>query len=182
MKTFMKILYVIFAFGYIIYLVLPNSSFPQAQTNSIQSNEPADIESDLRRAYYTNLSRTEVLNYYEDLFSKNTIVRIKLPTYRLNYPPEEAQTLIRDQTRSTFLEEIVHPFRESIYINGFQPKEDKDAIIVDNKRWNQKIIVKYIKSNVFNRLIVGVSSLLLILILSSAWIRFVKEMKNENAI
>ena len=159
MKTFMKILYVIFAFGYIIYLVLPNSSFPQAQTNSIQSNEPADIESDLRRAYYTNLSRTEVLNYYEGLFSKNTIVRIKLPTYRLNYPPEESRTIIRDQTRSTFLEEIVNPLRESVFINGFEPKDAQYEININGVHYRQKVIVRFVKSSTWIRLVVGAATL-----------------------
>jgi hypothetical protein len=72
----------------------------------------------------------------------------------LNYPPEEAQTIIRDQTRSTFLEELVHPFRESIYINGFEPKTEKDTINIEGRTWRQKIIIRYVPSLTIIRVIV----------------------------
>jgi len=78
---------------------------------------------------------------------------IPLPTFRLNYPPEEAQTIIRDQTRSTFLQEIVHPMRESVYINGFEPADPKDAVIIKGRHFRQKIIVRFVPSSFPVRLI-----------------------------
>ena len=74
--------------------------------------------------------------------------------YRLNYPPEESATLIRDQTHSTFLEEIVHPFRESIFISGYEPKDTGEVLTVGGVPWRQQVIVKYVPSNLIIRVIV----------------------------
>ena len=132
--------------------VFPNSqSFPNPPSDSVQSKEPADTENPLRRAYFTNLNRQEVINHYKKEFNSFSFI---FYTPRLNYPPEESATIIRDQTRSTYLEEIVHPLRESLYINGFEPKSEKDTIIIEGKRWNQKIIVRYVPSSFSTRLVV----------------------------
>lgn len=82
-----------------------------------------------------------------------------------NYPPEEAQTIIRDQTYATFLEEIDHPMRESLFVAGNQIPSGKPPFEVDGKKFNQKVIVKYVDSNVFVRLSVGILTLCLIWIL-----------------
>ena len=58
------------------------------------------------------------------------------------------------------MEEIVHPFRESIYINGFEPKSEKDTIIIDKVKWNQKIIVRYVPSPVWVRVVILMSSMI----------------------
>lgn len=78
-----------------------------------------------------------------------------LPTLSLNYPPEEAQTIIRDQTRSSYLEELVHPFRESVYVSGFIPKVRKDAIVIEGREYYQKITVRYVPSSLPVRLLYG---------------------------
>ncbi len=147
----------------LIYLLLPNPNYPQEITNikTVRSTEPGDSESILRRGYYTDANRYEVLKFYSVEF--NNILGIHIPTYKLNYPPEEAQTLIRDQTRSTFLEEIVHPMRESLFVNGFEPKEDKDAIIINKTNFRQKITVKYLPSRVFDRIVLAM------LLLTTIW-------------
>ncbi|MCH7641117.1 hypothetical protein IID22_02900 [Patescibacteria group bacterium] len=159
MKKPMKIIYSIFSTFLVLYLLLPNAEFPSPPSDSLQSFEPADTESPLRRAYFTDLAREEVMVHYENQFKSSVFMSINLPTYRLNYPPEEAQTLIRDQTQSTFLEEIVHPLRESLYVNGFEPKEDKDAIIREEKEWRQKITVRLVPSSLISRLVVVVGGL-----------------------
>lgn len=152
---------ILFSLCLLAYASLPNPDFPSPPPDSVQSDEPADTESILRRAYFTNITREEVISHYESEFNK----QINLPTLRLNYQPEESQTIIRDQTKSTFLEELVHPFRESIFINGFEPKTEKDTIIISGVHWRQKIIVKYLPSNSIYRVIVtfltGVSVYLL---------------------
>jgi hypothetical protein len=88
-----------------------------------------------------------VLEYYTKVFSWSGW-GMPLPTYRLNYPPEEAQTIIREQTRSSYLEEIVHPLRESFYVNGYEPKESEDKISVDGQPYTSKVTVRYVRSNV----------------------------------
>src|SRR3989344_9066600 len=105
MQKLIIVLFFIFSLPLFYYVSLPNPELPDIPPNSVQSNQPADVETPLRRGYYTNLSREEVIEFYKNEFNKKN----KLYTLRLNYPPEESQTIIRDQTRSTYLEELVHP-------------------------------------------------------------------------
>ena len=165
MKTVVKSGYIFFSIIFLLYLLIPNPSFPKKPGDALQSDETADTEDVQRKAYFTNLNRYEVMQYYVEITQKNYLYNINLPTYRLNYPPEEAQTIIRDQTRSTFLEEIVYPFRESYFINGFEPKDSKDIILIKNRIWKQKIIVRQNESNIYVRFILGLISLVLIYII-----------------
>ncbi|MFC1625529.1 hypothetical protein ACFL1Q_00605 [Patescibacteria group bacterium] len=155
MKRLCYILLFAIYFLLVVYITLPSPAFPDPPDDSIQSHEPADSEDPLRRAYFTNFNRDEVISHYKSEFS----LKFKLPSLVLNYPPEEAQTIIRVQTRSTFLQEIVHPFRESIYINGFEPSSPKDAINIEGRAWRQKIIIRYIPSSLIVRLIATLSTI-----------------------
>ncbi len=183
MKRITKILFILFSTLFIIYLLLPNPAFPEPPPDALQSNEPADTETSLRRAYFTNYTREEVMIYYTDQFEKPVMFGIFMPSYRLNYPPEEAKMIIRDQTRSTFLEEIVHPFRESVYINGFKPALKKDAIFIEGKDWYQKITVRFVPSNSFVRVFVAVLALFLVVNVTKEWEDatrgFLKRKKNK---
>jgi hypothetical protein len=155
----------IFCVVFFAYLVVPSPSFPTPPSDSLTSHEPGDTEDPLRRAYFTNFTREEVMDNYKKQFDKSTLFGIRIPTYRLNYGPEESQTIIRDQTRSTFLEEIVHPFRESVFVNGFEPKEAKDAVVINAVQWRQKITVRFVPSNLFVRLFVGALTLVMTFVL-----------------
>jgi hypothetical protein len=173
MKILVKYIFILFSLVYLMYLALPTPEFPLPPPDSFQSQEPADTETPLRKAYFTDFTREEVLNSYKSQLEYSPFMELfPLPTYRLNYPPEEAYGIIRDQTRSTFLEEIVHPFRESLYINGFEPKNDKDAITIDGRKWRQKVTVKWVPSSLIARLSVGVLTLLCIYLVykSIIWI------------
>ena len=122
---------------FLVYLSFPTGGFPLPPSDALQSGEPGDTETPLRRAYFTNYTRDEVLVHYKTIFGG----------LFLNYPPEEAQVLIRDQTRSTFLQELVVPFLRSVYINGFEPLDEKDAILIGGSTWRQKLIVRLVDSN-----------------------------------
>jgi len=171
MKYIVKVVYIICSLFFLMYLLLPNPDFPEKLPESIQSFEPADIETAFRRGYYTDFIREEVMNYYLQQIKYVTPFGKYMPTYSLNYPPEEAQVLIRDQARSTFLEELVHPFRESFFINGFEPKLDKDKIFVSDKSWRQKIIVRYAPSMAIFRVLAG---LLIVSIIPIIYIEYKK--------
>ena len=177
MKNIVKYAYIFCSILLMLYVALPGPEFPSPPPDSIRSYEPADVESDLRRGYYTNLSREEVMNHYKKQLESSSFFGLPFPTYRLNYPPEEAQFRIRDQTRSTFLEEIVHPMRESFYVNGFEPKLDKDMIYIDKIKWRQKIIVKYEISNITSRIFVTLLTLIMIPVLASFWKRYISDIR-----
>ena len=162
----MRLLFLTFSLLFLAYLSLPNPEFPTPPPDALQSDEPGDTETPLRRAYFTNLTREEVMSHY-----KNQL----MPAYRLNYPPEEAQTIIRDQTRSTFLEEIVHPLRESVFINGFEPKDPKDAIEIAGRDWRQKIIVRYVPSRLWLRLVLGLSTVFVMVVVFKEYLGFFRK-------
>jgi hypothetical protein len=168
MNKLIVVIFALFSIGFFGYLVLPNPDFPKPPPDSFQSKEPADIETPLRRSYFTNFTREEVVTWYKNQFGG----------YRLNYPPEEAQTIIRDQTRSTFLEEIVHPFRESIYINGFEPKNPKDVIFIEGRNWRQKITVRYVPSTLIVRVLIFAGMVILSILLFKGWAKTWKNFYN----
>ena len=70
MKTIVKIVYILLSITLILYLFLPNPEFPSPPSDALQSKEPADTETPLRRAYFTNYTRAEVLSHYEEQFKK----------------------------------------------------------------------------------------------------------------
>ncbi len=166
MKTLLAFLSVVILALATGYLLLPTPRFPFQPPDSVQSLEKADTETPLRRAYFTNYTRQKVVEHYQNQLKRSPFLGIPLPTYRLNYPPEDAVLLVRDQTRSIFLEEIVHPFRESLFINGFMPREAKDDIWYKGVHYDQKITIKYSPSPAIIRIPVfflGLSILLFLL-------------------
>ncbi len=128
-------------------MLYPDSKMPQTLPDSLRSQEPADTETPNRQAYFTNLTREQIMDFYERNF-KGVL------SYRLNYPPEEAQSLIRDQTQSSFLEEIVHFGKQSLYINGFVPTKATEQINRNGVHYTTKVTVRYVPSGYIARLTV----------------------------
>ncbi|MGA3291939.1 MAG: hypothetical protein ABSC49_02190 [Candidatus Microgenomates bacterium] len=178
-------MFVLFCIIFIAYLSLPNFNFLTPPPDSLQSQEPADLETPLRRGYFTNYTRAQVLAWYRDQFDHIKVfgINVKLPTPLLNYPPEDAQTLIRDQTSSTFLQEFVHPFRESIYVNGFEPpsNNNKPIFYVGGKYWQQKIIIRFVPSSVWIRLGLFVVTAGFMIIIYEAWSKSLIGKKHEKS-
>lgn len=154
---------------FIIYLLLPSPDFPEPPIDSVQSMEPADTETPLRRAYFTNYTREEVHEHYRGQFVIS-FMGIEIPTYTLIYPPEEAYGIIRDQTRSTHLKEIVYPMRESFYINEFVPKEEKDDIWYDGVHYNQKITVRIVQSSPLVRSALALGVFVILFVVVVEWL------------
>ena len=127
-----------------IYLLIPVPGFPQPPPDSFVSNEPADTESVYRRAFYTNLSRAEIVNYYKS--------RWDWPFVRLNHPPEFSFEFIRDQTRSSWLEEFVHPWKDSLYVSGFYPTTPQDQFNYSGSHYIGKVTLHYFPSFPVTRL------------------------------
>jgi hypothetical protein len=161
LKTVFNILYILFSILFISYLVLPSPKFPPPPPGAVQSMEEADIETPLKKAYFTNYTREQVIDHYLNQFNRHSII--------LNYPPEDAQTLIRDQTRSRYLQELVHPFRESLFINGFIPMEAKDDIWYKGIHYEEKITIKYVTSNPIVRVGVVIATLVVAWKLLDLW-------------
>ena len=107
-------LLIIFNLLAIIYLISPTPTLPDLP-NSVKSNLPGDTTQISHvTAYYTNMSRTEVMNFYKAYYTG--LFRINL-----NHPPEKAKEIIVNTIPSYYLEEIVLPFKDlfiSTVLNG----------------------------------------------------------------
>ncbi|HKB88274.1 MAG TPA: hypothetical protein VKC53_01355 [Patescibacteria group bacterium] len=180
MKKILIFIYILFSLTLLFYVALPDFDFPKPVPGSLESKEPADTESPLRRAYFTDATRSEVLNWYEEQFKHSSFHNLPLPTYLLNYPPEDSGSIIRDQTRSTFLQEIVHPMRETVFINGYEPSETdyKDRIVIEGTHFRQKIIIKFVPSSLVVRFLITLFTLASIPIIYLAFVPEVNFLKN----
>lgn len=173
-KTFALTLVVVWFLG-IFYLLLPPAPIPNLP-DSLRSTEPGDSGGipTILKAYYTDLSRKEVVDYYDKGISKSSFGKIPFLSYRLNHPPEYVKETIIDVIHSNFYEEIVHPLRESLFISGWILKEDENYLkktenpltyfIIDGGHYEGKIILHYVSSPVWIRILVWSGILGLILI------------------
>lgn len=152
----------IFIIG-VIYLSLPTPALPDLR-DSGRSDEPGDTwQHPDQKGYYSNLTRAEVLS---DIQSKSllTFLGRTIFPYRLNYPPENAQTLVRDQINTYYLEEIVYPLRNSTFVNGWEPKKSPkylktletstSDLYLHGVPYDAKITLRPVDSPVWARLLV----------------------------
>lgn len=151
-----KILFLIFNIVFITYLILPVPSLKELP-DSVKSTLPGDT-TQLKNVtgYYTNLSRTEVINFYLSLYSNLFLIR-------LNHPPEKAKEIFRDTMQSYYLEEFIIPFKESLFINGYEWEKDvftkpekrfQNKLIYNNMTYPSKINTKIVSTTIPNRIIV----------------------------
>lgn len=114
----------------VIYLVSPTPTLPDLE-NSVKSDLPGDTEQVANvSGFFTNLSREQVIGFYKNNYQG--LFRINL-----NHPPEKAKEIIVDTIPSYYLEEFILPFKESLYINGFE--WEKDVFTKPEKRLKNKI-------------------------------------------
>lgn len=155
----------LFLFG-LTYLLWPGPSSIQdipALPESVKSTEPGDtVQNPNVAAYFSNLRRQEVTKFYRQQFSYLKIFGISISPIKLNRPPEEAYTYIRDQQPTTYLEEYVYPFRDSIYVNGFEPFDEKGKaykkgatdIFINGNFYDTKTTIRYYGSSLIWRVLV----------------------------
>ena len=145
---------IIFNILAVVYLVLPTPTLPDLE-NSVKSNLPGDtVQITNVSGYFTNLSRQEVISFYKNKYQG--LFRINL-----NHPPEKAKEIIIDTIPSYYLEELVLPFKESLYINGFEWEKDvftkpekriKNKIFYQDQEYSSKITIRRFPVPIFNRL------------------------------
>jgi len=149
---------------FLFYLLLPSpkiSPLPQ----SLRSQEEGDTwQVPGVSGYYTDLKRADVLNYYQQSFALPFFKFLPL-NYRLNQPPEYAKQVIRSEIIVSYFEEIVHPFRETLIVTGFEPSvlyKDKSgkiaqtAIIVGGKNYFSKVTIRYLPTPIWKRILLFV--------------------------
>lgn len=153
-KIFISI-FVLFNIFSILYLISPTPVLPDL-VNSAKSDLPGDtVQIENVSGYFTNMTRAEVINFYKAYYSG--FFRINL-----NHPPEKAKEIIVDTIPSYYFEEFVLPFKESLYINGFEWENDvftkpdnrnKNRIIYNDKEYYSKVTLRRFPTTIPSRLI-----------------------------
>lgn len=162
----MKIKFVVITLLYLVgcvYLIIPTPATPDL-SQSVRSTEPGDTwQHPDQKGFYTNSDRKTVLAEMQSKYSSH-FLGLTLPSYRLNYRPEESFEMVRDQMKTTYLEEIVYPMRSSLFVNGYEPenapvfaKLPKDKIpqlFFDEVPYFSKVTLKPNNSSLAARLLV----------------------------
>jgi hypothetical protein len=184
----LKLLFSIFSLIFLAYLLLPAPSKIEdfsSLPDSVKSEEPGDtIQNPNISAYFSDLYRSEVIPFYKNDFNqKFSYFGINLPFTRLNHPPEKAVEVIRPYQQSYYLEELVHPMRESLYINGWEPYDEKGnkrykyshGLVVNGREFISKTTLRYYPSPLWIRLVGWAGVMLAILFLYQLARRSLKE-------
>ncbi len=140
----------------LIYLITPTPSLPDLP-NSIKSDLPGDtVQIKNTTAFFTNMTRTEVINFYKASFSGPFRIII-------NHPPEKARQIWQETTQSYYLEEFILPFKQSLYINGFEWENDvftkpeqriKNKIEYLDKEYKAKVTLRLFPVKIYNRIFI----------------------------
>ncbi len=127
--------------------------------NSERSNLPGDTwQAPNLKAFYSDNYRNFVTRYYLEAYKEKSV--FPFPPLKLNYPPEYAYTAIKDQTKSTYLEEVTYPFRDSLFVNGLEPFEVDGsprypgAVKMGNfgENYSTKVIIRYYSTSLQARI------------------------------
>ena len=165
MKRWLKILIAVVYLLGVFYLITPEPIIPNLK-GALKSTEPGDtVQMPGVWAYYTDLSRREAIDFYKEAYSRSWFLNLPLPTYILNHPPEYARETIKDTLKTNFYEELVHPLKESLFISGWIPKEDKVylaqhkkkpvvSFLVEGREYPAKITLYHVVSPWWARLLV----------------------------
>lgn len=183
------ILGIIFLLG-LIYLILPGPAriedFP-APSNSLKSLEPGDtIQNPNIAAYYSFLKREQITQFYINFYDQLNLLGITIPSVHLNHPPEAAYQYVRDQQVSTFLQEYTYPLRDSIFVNGYEPKIENeirkkphnffaDTIHKNGIFYNSKTTLRFYPSQILSRVLIYIGIWATSLLLFKLFYKSIKE-------
>ena len=135
----MKKLIIIFSialyFTGFYYLTRPTPALPDLD-QAVRSDEPGDTwQHPGQTAYYT--PRDNRQSILDELQLKYALTALPQLSYRLNYRPEEVGELVRDQLRSYYLVEVIHPLCESLFINVWEPT--KSPFVIPEDQASQRL-------------------------------------------
>lgn len=150
-------------FVFLIYLLLPSPQIPPLPNSQKSTEEGDTVQIPGVSAYYTDYKRTEIVKFYSESFSRSPFLNLPFFQIKLNHPVEYPRQVIRDPFLASYVEEIVHPFRESLIIAGWEPvnaptqlynDQDRLPIIVGEKQFYGKATLRYFESNFAARIFI----------------------------
>lgn len=119
----MKRTYLIFAALLLIYMLWPGPS-KISDFSALPNSDKSKLSGDTFQipnvaGYFSNNYREFVVPFYRNEFWHKT--HLPFPPLRLIYAPEFSWNVIKKHTDSTYLEELIYPLRDSLFVNGFEP-------------------------------------------------------------
>ena len=160
----MKRILIGFYISLLIYMLWPGpikiSDFP-ALADSDKSTLSGDtVQIPNVAGYFSNNYREFVVPFYSKAYQSKA--HLPFPPLKLNHPPEFSWLTIKKHTDSTYLEELVYPLRDSLYVNGFEPfYSDGTAKFwgstkfeVDGNSWYTKTTMRFYPSNLIVKFLV----------------------------
>jgi hypothetical protein len=177
LKKILLIIFVVLNAVFLTYLLIPTPIL-KPLPNSVKSTEPGDtVQLKNVSAYYTNLSRTEIMNFYKSSYTNPIVIR-------LNYPPELSKTIFRDTIQSYYLEEFSIPFKESLYVNGYEWENDvftkpekriKNKLFFEGVEYRSKITLKTIPTSIPARILSFFSMEFSIILVGYIYLKFLRK-------
>ncbi|MBI2600229.1 hypothetical protein HYW43_04910 [Candidatus Daviesbacteria bacterium] len=160
----MKKIFIIFSVLLLIYMLWPG---PQSISDfkALPNSDKSDLAGDTWQipdvaGYFSDNYREFVIPFYKLNYLEKSF--FPFSPLRINYPPEFSWNVIKKHTDSTYLEELVYPLRDSLYINGFEPFYSDGTprywgaakFITFGHEWETKVTLRFYPSPVWVRFIV----------------------------
>lgn len=159
-----KKIFLIFSATLLIYMIWPGPS-KISDFQALPGSDKSTLEGDTTQipnvvAYFSNNFRDLVIPLYVSDYWKKT--GLPFPPLRLNRAPEYSWTAIKKHTDSTYLEELVYPLRDSLYVNGFEPFYSDGSpkfwgstqFDANGNQWLTKVTLRFYPSKLIVRIIV----------------------------
>lgn len=160
----MRKFFIILSLLLLVYMIWPGpskiSDFPPLPSSDKSKLEGDTIQIPNVAAYFSDNFRDFVVPFYSKAYFRKTL--LPFPPLRLNYPPEFSWIAIKKHTDSTYLEELLYPLRDSLYVNGFEPFEPSGQprwwgatkFEVLGNTWYTKTTLRFYPSPLIARLLV----------------------------
>lgn len=170
-----KNFFIVFSLLLLVYMIMPGPS-SISDFKPLPNSDKSTLSGDTFQipnvsAYFSNNYRNFAVSFYLENYLQKTW--LPFPPLKLNHPPEFSWKVIKQHTDSTYVEELVYPLRDSLYINGFEPfYEDGSPKFWGSTKFNQgenlwytKTTLKFYPSSILTRFIVwfGISLSILLL-------------------
>ncbi len=177
--------FIIFSGLLLTYMIWPGPG-KISDFNPLPSSAKSTLEGDTIQipnvaGYFSDKFRDFVVPFYLENYQQNT--HLPFPPIRLNHPPEYSWEVIKKHTETTYLEELVYPLRDSLYVNGYEIfRPDGSAIFYSvpkleeaGREWPTKHTLRFYTSNIGIRIIVWAGIIVSMMMIFRLGGRIVKE-------
>lgn len=157
-------IFAIFSLLLLLYMLWPGPS-KISDFDPLPNSAKSKLDGDVWQVpnvvgYFSDNYRELTVPFYLSNYWSST--KLPFPPLRLNHPPEFSWTAIKKHTDSTYLEELIYPLRNSLFINGMEPFNfdgspkfwGSSKFSADNGAWYTKATMRFYPSSVPVRFLV----------------------------